>query len=87
MRFRLPESTVRAIDLRYLERWSASRRKPALRQMGVDEIYLGKKTKFVTVVDDAVTVARTAPATVRHARVPGVEEPRTPAPRPIFSTS
>jgi len=41
--FRLPASTVRAIDLRYLERWNASRRKPALRQMGVDEIYLGKK--------------------------------------------
>jgi transposase len=49
-RFGLPESTVRAIDQRYLERWAASRRKPALRQMGVDEIYLGKKQKFVTVV-------------------------------------
>lgn len=46
----LPASTVRAIDLRYLERWSASRWKPALRQMGVDEIYLGKKQKFFTVV-------------------------------------
>lgn len=55
MRFRLPESTVRAIDLRYLERWSAGRRKPALRQMGVDEIYLGKKTKFVTVVSNLET--------------------------------
>ena len=49
-RFGLAESTVRAIDLRYLERWAARRRKPALRQMGVDEIYLGKKQKFVTVV-------------------------------------
>jgi transposase len=49
-RFGLAESTVRAIDLRCLERWAASRRKPALRQMGVDEIYLGKKQKFVTVV-------------------------------------
>jgi transposase len=48
--FGLAESTVRAIDLRYLERWNAQRKKPALRQMGVDEIYLGKKTKFVTVV-------------------------------------
>ena len=28
--FGLAESTVRAIDLRYLERWSAERRKPAL---------------------------------------------------------
>jgi transposase len=49
-RFALPESTVRAIDLRYLERWAATRRKPALRQMGVDEIHLGKKQKFLTVV-------------------------------------
>ena len=48
--FRLPASTVRAIDLRYLERWNQSRRKPALRQMGVDEIYLGKKQKFLSVV-------------------------------------
>jgi transposase len=43
LRFKLPESTVRAIDLRYLERWAAARKKPALRQMGVDEIHLGKK--------------------------------------------
>jgi transposase len=49
-RFGLPESTVRVIDLRYLERWAATRRKPALRQMGVDEIHLGKKQKFLTVV-------------------------------------
>jgi len=49
-RFGLAESTVRAIDLRYLERWAAARRKPALHQMGVDEIYMGKKQKFLTVV-------------------------------------
>jgi transposase len=48
--FKLPASTVRAIDLRYLERWNQSRRQPALRQMGVDEIYLGKKEKFLSVV-------------------------------------
>src|SRR5437660_12409223 len=48
--FGLAASTVRAIDLRYLERWDGSRRKPALRQMGVDEIYLGKKEKFLSVV-------------------------------------
>ena len=48
--FGLPASTVRSIDLRYLERWEAARRKPALRQMGVDEIHLGKKAKFLTVV-------------------------------------
>lgn len=52
LRFGLPASTVRAIDLRYLERWAAARRKPALAQMGVDEIYLGKKQKFITVVSN-----------------------------------
>jgi transposase len=50
--FGLAESTVRAIDLRYLERWSRQRRKPALKQVGVDEIFLGKKSKFVTVVSN-----------------------------------
>jgi transposase len=50
--FRLAESTVRAIDLRYLERWAATRRKPVLHELGVDEIYLGKKTKFLTVVSN-----------------------------------
>jgi transposase len=49
-RFGLPESTTRAIDLRYLERWACGRRKAALRQMGVDEIHVGKKQKFLTVV-------------------------------------
>ena len=35
--------------------WSvgqAERRKPALRQMGVDEIHLGKKQKFLTVASN-----------------------------------
>jgi len=54
-RFGLAESTVRAMDRRYLERWAAGRRKPALRQMGVDEIYLGKKEKFLTVVSNLET--------------------------------
>jgi len=49
-RFGVAESTVRAIDLRYLERWDAARRQPPLRQMGVDEIHMGKKQKFLTVV-------------------------------------
>jgi transposase len=53
--FGLASSTVRAIDLRYLQRWAAARRKPALRQMGVDEIYLGKKQKFLTVVSNLQT--------------------------------
>jgi transposase len=50
--FGLAASTVRSIDLRYLERWAAGRRKPALRQMGVDEIHLGKKQKFLTVASN-----------------------------------
>jgi len=49
-RFQLPETTVRAIDWRCLERWDRERRKPPLRQMGVDEIYRGKQGKFLTVV-------------------------------------
>jgi len=51
-RFGLSESTVRAIDLRYLERWAAKRREPPLRQMGVDELYRGKNDKFLTVVSN-----------------------------------
>ena len=53
--FGLAASTVRAIDLRYLERWNAARRPPPLRQMGVDEIHLGKKQKFLTVVSNLET--------------------------------
>jgi transposase len=54
-RFHLTETTVRAIDLRYLERWNQHRRKPALKQMGVDEIYRGKNDKFLTVVSNLQT--------------------------------
>ena len=54
-RMRLAQSTVRAIDLRYLERWEAGRRLPPLRQLGVDEIYRGKKGKFLTVVSNLET--------------------------------
>ena len=53
--FGMASSTVRAIDVRYLTRWSKGRRKPALRQMGVDEIHLGKKQKFLTVVSNLET--------------------------------
>lgn len=53
--FGLSPSTVRSIDVRYLKRWAASRRKPALRQMGIDEIYLGNKQKFLTVVSNLET--------------------------------
>jgi hypothetical protein len=51
-RFQSPETTVRAIDLRYLERGDQRRRKPPLTEMGVDEIYRGKKGKFLTVVSN-----------------------------------
>jgi transposase len=54
-RMGLAASTVRAIDVRYLERWDAKRRQPPLRQMGVDEIYRGKKGKFLTVVCNVET--------------------------------
>jgi len=53
--FRLAASTVRAIDLRYLQRWNATRRKDRLAQMGVDEIYFGKQMKFITVVSNLET--------------------------------
>jgi transposase len=53
--FGLSSSTIRTIDLRYLKRWAEGRRKPALRQMGVDEIYVGKKQKFLTVVSNLET--------------------------------
>jgi transposase len=51
-RLGMAASTVRAMDLRYLERWAAARKKPKLKQMGVDEIHLGKKQKFITVVSN-----------------------------------
>ena len=51
----LAAGTVRAIDQRYLERWTKNRKKPVLRQMGVDEIYLGKTQKFLTVVSNLET--------------------------------
>jgi len=53
--FQLAASTVRAIDLRYLERWNTTRRKSPLEEMGVDEIYFGKQTKFITVVSNLET--------------------------------
>src|ERR1700722_728272 len=53
--FQLAASTVRAIDLRYLERWNATRRRAPLEQMGVDEIYFGKQMKFITVVSNLET--------------------------------
>jgi transposase len=53
--FGLAASTVRAIDLRYLQRWRATRRPDSLVEMGVDEIYFGKQMKFITVVSNLET--------------------------------
>ena len=53
--FGLAPSTARAIDLRYLERWTKKRKKPILRDLGVDEIYLGKTQKFLTVASNLET--------------------------------
>lgn len=46
-RFQLPETTVRAIDMRYLERWNRHRRKPPLRQMGVMRSTAGRTISFL----------------------------------------
>lgn len=46
---------MRAIDPRYLERWAAKRRKAPLKHMGMDEIHMGKKVKFITVVSNLET--------------------------------
>lgn len=62
--FGLAAGTVRAIDQRYLERWAKNRKKPVLRQMGVDEIYLGKTQKFLTVVSDLETGGRCGSAKI-----------------------
>src|SRR6202030_3666221 len=50
--FDVAATTVRSMDLRYLERWASQQRKPGLRQLGVDEIHLGKKQKFLTVASN-----------------------------------
>ena len=59
--FGLAESTVRGMDLRYREQWATARRRPALRQMGVDEIHIGKKQKFLTGVCNLETGRNGAP--------------------------
>jgi hypothetical protein len=48
VQFELPASTLSAFRKRYLERLAGTRRKPAVRQMGLDDIYLGTRQKFVT---------------------------------------
>jgi transposase len=48
----LPPETVRRLDQRVLRRWAAGRRRDPLRYLGVDEIFLGHRDKFLTVVSD-----------------------------------
>jgi transposase len=51
----LAPETVRRLDKRVLRRWATGRRRPPLRQLGVDEIYLGQRDKFLTVVSNLET--------------------------------
>jgi transposase len=48
----VPPETVRRMDKRVLRRWATARPRTPLRALGVDEIYLGKRDKFLTVVSD-----------------------------------
>lgn len=48
----LPPETVRRMDKRVLRRWAADRPRQPLHYLGVDEIFLGKTVKFLTVVSD-----------------------------------
>jgi transposase len=51
-RWGLVPETVRQLDKRALQQWAASRPRPPLRYLGVDEIFLGKTAKFLTVVSN-----------------------------------
>ena len=48
----VPPETARRMDKRVLRRWAAARPRKPLRYLGVDEIYLGQRDKFLTVVSD-----------------------------------
>jgi transposase len=50
--WRVPPETARRMDKRVLRRWAAERPRTPLRYLGVDEIYLGQRDKFLTVVSD-----------------------------------
>ncbi len=52
IRWGLPPETVRGLDKRVLRRWAADRCRDPLRYLGVDEIFLGQRDKFLTVVSD-----------------------------------
>jgi transposase len=51
----LAPETVRRMDKRVLRRWAATRPRRPLRYLGVDEIFLGRRDKFLTVVSDLAT--------------------------------
>ena len=51
----LAAETVRRMDTRTLQHWAAGRPRVPLRHLGVDEIFLGKTTKFLTVVSHLET--------------------------------
>ncbi len=54
-RWGLAAETVRQLDKRVLQRWAAARPPAPLRYLGVDEIFLGKAAKFLTVVSNLGT--------------------------------
>jgi len=54
-RWGLAVETVRLMDKRMLQRWAAARPRSAIRHLGVDEIFLGKADKFLTVVSNLTT--------------------------------
>ena len=51
----LSPATVRRLDQRVLRRWAAGRPRAPLRYLGVDEIFLGRSVKFLTVVSNLET--------------------------------
>lgn len=51
-RWHVPPETARRMDKRVLRRWATERPRKPLRYLGVDEIYLGKRDKFLTIVSD-----------------------------------
>jgi len=51
----LPSETVRRMDKRALRRWAVDRPRPPVHYLGVDEIFLGQRDKFLTVVSDLAT--------------------------------
>ena len=53
--WQMPPETVRRLDKRVLRRWAAGRPRTPIRYLGVDEIYLGRRDKFLTIVSDLDT--------------------------------